>query len=67
MDGIPGVSDVVLPDIAMEPIREVEIFVVHADDDVGHDPRHLRQDPPLHLVIVSRIYFTQVSYVLPLC
>ena len=68
-DGLPGICDVLLPDISMEPVREVEILVVHADDDVGHDPRHLWQDPALHLVIVSctTLFYDQVCPVLPPC
>ena len=39
---VPGVGDVVLPDVAMYPVGEVEVLVVHADQDVRHDAGHLR-------------------------
>ena len=47
---IPGVSDVVLSDVSMEPVGEVEILVVHANDDVGHYAWHLRENPALNLI-----------------
>merc|ERR1719369_1023527 len=47
---IPGVSDVVLPDVAMEPVGKVEVFIIHTDDDISHHPWHFWQDPPLNLL-----------------
>merc|ERR1719348_2334572 len=47
---IPSIRNIILPDVSMKPVREVEILVIHADDDVSHDPWHLGQDPPLHLL-----------------
>ena len=49
--GVPGVGDVVLPDISVQPVGEVEILVVHADQDVSHDTGHLGQDPAVHLLV----------------
>ena len=48
--GVPRVGDVVLPDVAVDPVAEVEVLVVHRDDDVGHDAGHVRQDPAGHLL-----------------
>ena len=47
---VPGVCDVVLPDVAVDPVAEVEVLVVHRDDDVGHDAGHVGQDPAGHLL-----------------
>ena len=47
--GLSGVGDVVLPDVAVQPVAEVQEPVVHADEDVGHDAGHLGEDPALHL------------------
>ena len=46
---LPAIRDVVLPDVPVDPVGEVQEPVVHADDDVGDDPGHVGQDPPLHL------------------
>ena len=50
-DDKPCVSDVILPDVSMEPVGEVKILVIHADDDVSHHARHLRENPPFNLYI----------------
>ena len=31
-------------------VPEVEVLVVHGDDDVGHDAGHVGQDPAGHLL-----------------
>ena len=43
------VPDVVLDDVAAEPVGEVEEAVVEGDEDVGDQGRQLWQRPPLHL------------------
>ncbi len=45
----PGVRDVVLPDVPVDPVGKVEELVVHADDDVSDDSGHVGQYPPLYL------------------
>merc|ERR1719195_1277025 len=49
--GVPGVSDVVLPHVSVQPVGEVEEPVVHADQDVRHHSGHLGHDPPLNLLV----------------
>ena len=34
----------------MAPFPEVEVLVVHGDDDVGHDSGHVGQDPAGHFL-----------------
>ena len=48
--GVPRVGDVVLPDVAVDPVAEVEVLIVHGDDDVGHDAGHVGQDPAGNLL-----------------
>ena len=50
-DDKPCVSDVILPDVSMEPVGKVKILVIHADDDVSHHAGHLRENPPFNLSI----------------
>jgi hypothetical protein len=33
----------------VDPVGEVEELVVHTDDDVSDDTRHVRQDPAFYL------------------
>ena len=48
---VPGVGDVVLPHVPVDPVGEVEVLVVHADQDVSHNPGHLRHDPAINLLV----------------
>merc|ERR1719228_2036656 len=63
--GMPGVSDVILPDITVEPVREVEILVIHADDDVSHHTWHFWQDPTFHLFVryINNLLSCPVTFV----
>ena len=45
---VSGVRNVVLADVALQPITEVEEFVVHADQYVGCEGWHVRQCPAVH-------------------
>merc|ERR1711937_456899 len=35
----------------MNPVGEVEVLIVHADQDVSHHQGHLRKDPALYLLV----------------
>jgi len=48
---VASVSDVVLPDVPVHPVGEVEILVVHADQNVSHHPWHLGKDPAFYLLV----------------
>ena len=48
---VPGVGDVVLPHVPVDPVGEVEVLVVHADQDVSHHSGHLRQHPAVHFLV----------------
>ena len=56
----PCVSDVILPDVSMKPVGEVEILVVHTDDDVCHYTRHLWENPALNLMIKIAVGIAQI-------
>ncbi len=47
---IVRVGHVVLPDVAVKPVGHVQVFVVHRNQDVGQDGRHVRQYPPDHFI-----------------
>lgn len=44
-----GVCEVVLRDVAAQPVGDVQPAVVQADDDVSDQGGHLGQHPPLDL------------------
>merc|ERR1719510_2379868 len=48
--GVPGVGDVVLSHVSVDPVREVKILVVHTDQDISHHPGHIRQDPAINFL-----------------
>ena len=50
---VGGVGDVVLADVAVQPVREVEEAVVHREDEVGDQARH-RERPALELDALDR-------------
>src|SRR5271166_2151441 len=47
--GVGGVAHVILADVAVQPVGEVEIPVVHRQDEIGDQPRH-RDLPALDIL-----------------
>ena len=52
--GARGIRDVVLAQVAVQPVREVQEAIVHRDDHVGDQPRHAPgQRPALELLVLD--------------
>lgn len=47
--GVFGVGDVVLHNVAAEPVAKVDVLVVQRDEDVGDEGGKLWQHPALHV------------------
>ena len=43
------IRNIVLSNIAVEPVGEIQIFVVHRNEDVRDEGRHVRQSPICNL------------------